>query len=501
MPPISSADGISKYFVVLNSLSTSFSDARCLHFVIKSASVYFCPGDKFPIEIGKSLRMFNVKKAFLYLLILGAVISGALWSHSRFEWHPPVVSIKLDNGYIGTKPFDIEIKDRGRGLKMVSVVLRTAGKDYTIATEEYDSLILSKKLTVSLSLEELQLKDGPGVLRVSARDRSYWGFFRGNETTQELYVVIDLTPPSLHLVSGDRYINYGGTGLIFYQSSPDTVRSGVKIGSYFFPGYRGKLKAPDTYLAFFAHPHDVTDQKAVIIAEDAAGNVTQRKLAYTLRNIRNRKKNVQISDRLIQRKVMPLLERRGTRPESLKDAFIAVNHDLRRQNEATIREACRQSVNEMMWELPFHQLSNSKVEANFGVERTYYYKGEVIDRAFHLGYDLAVTRKYPIEAANSGVVVFGEDLGIYGRTVIIDHGLGLFTLYSHMSSINVKKGDRVERKQIIGKTGETGLTTGDHLHYGTLIHGIPVLPLEWWDSRWVEENILSRVEAGISGQL
>ena len=278
-------------------------------------------------------------------------------------------------------------------------------------------------------------------------------------------------------------------------------RSGVKIGTYFFPGYRGKLKAPDTYLAFFAHPYDVADQKAVIIAEDAAGNVTQRTLAYTLRNIRKRKKNVQISDRLIQRKVMPLLERRATKPKSLKDAFVAVNHNLRRQNEATIREACRESVNEMLWELPFHQLSNSKVEANFGDERFYYYKGEIVDRAFHLGYDLAVTRKYPIEAANSGVVVFGDDLGIYGRTVIIDHGLGLFTLYSHMSSINVKKGDRVERKQIIGKTGETGLTTGDHLHYGTLIHGIPVLPLEWWDGRWVEENILSRVEAGTSGQL
>ncbi len=454
-----------------------------------------------PIGIGKLLRMFNIKKALLYLTIFGAVIFGALWSHSRFEWYPPDVSIKLDNGYIGTKPFDIEIKDRGRGLKTVSVVLRTAGKDYIIATEEYDSLILSKKLTVSLSPEELRLKDGPGVLRVSARDRSYWGFFSGNETTQELYVVIDLTPPSLHLVSSDRYINYGGTGLIFYQSSPDAVRSGVKIGSYFFPGYRGKLKAPDTYLAFFAHPYDVADQKAVIIAEDAAGNVTQRTLAYTLRNIRKRKKNVQISDRLIQQKVMPLLDRRATKPKSLKDAFVAVNHNLRRQNEATIKEACRESVNEMLWELPFHQLSNSKVEANFGDERFYYYKGEIVDRAFHLGYDLAVTRKYPIEAANSGVVVFGDDLGIYGRTVIIDHGLGLFTLYSHMSSLNVKKGDKVERKQIIGKTGETGLTTGDHLHYGTLIHGIPVLPLEWWDGRWVEENILSRVEAGTSGQL
>ena len=454
-----------------------------------------------PMRIGKPLRMFNVKKALLYLTILGAVILGVLWSHSRFEWFPPVISIKLDNGFIGTKPFDIEIKDRGRGLKTVSVVLRVADKDFPIATEEFDSLILSKKLTISLSSKESQLKDGPGILRISARDRSYWGFFSGNETTRELYVVIDLTPPSLHLVSSDRYINFGGTGLIFYQTSPDAVRSGVRIGSYFFPGYRGKLKAPDTYLAFFALPHDVADQKAIIIAEDAAGNETQRTLAYTVRNIRKRKKNVKISDRLIQNRAIPLLGRGASRHESLKDAFVAVNRDLRSQNEATIKEACRVSVNEMLWNLPFHQLSNSQVEANFGDERSYYYKGEIIDRAFHLGYDLAVTKHYPIEAANSGVVVFGDDLGIYGRTVIIDHGLGLFTLYSHMSSLKVKKGEKVERKQIIGRTGQTGLVTGDHLHYGTLIHGIPVLPLEWWDGRWVEENILSRVAAGTSGQL
>jgi len=154
----------------------------------------------------------------------------------------------------------------------------------------------------------------------------------------------------------------------------------------------------------------------------------------------------------------------------------------------------------MLWDLPFHQLSNSKVEANFADERTYVYNDEVIDQAFHLGYDLAVTKHYPIEAANTGVVAFSGDLGIYGNTVIIDHGLGLFTLYSHMSLMGVKKGETVKRKQIIGRTGETGLTTGDHLHYATMLHGVPVLPLEWWDGRWVDENILSKIRFVIGRQ-
>src|SRR4026209_2825847 len=128
----------------------------------------------------------------------------------------------------------------------------------------------------------------------------------------------------------------------------------------------------------------------------------------------------------------------------------------------------------MLWKGAFSQLSNSKVEANFADERTYTYNNEPIDNALHLGYDLSVTKQYPAEAANSGTVAFTGDLGIYGNTVILDHGLGLFTLYSHLSSIDVKPGDSVKQRDILGKTGETGLAAGDHLHYGVYLNGVAV---------------------------
>jgi murein DD-endopeptidase MepM/ murein hydrolase activator NlpD len=104
-----------------------------------------------------------------------------------------------------------------------------------------------------------------------------------------------------------------------------------------------------------------------------------------------------------------------------------------------------------------------------------------------------------VEAANSGTVVLAEDLGIYGNTVILDHGLGLFTLYSHLSAIDVKVGDRIEQKQILGRTGETGLAGGDHLHYGVYLHGVAVLPVEWWDGKWINDNIVPKLE-GQSGE-
>jgi len=110
-----------------------------------------------------------------------------------------------------------------------------------------------------------------------------------------------------------------------------------------------------------------------------------------------------------------------------------------------------------------------------------------------------VTRNYPIEAANNGKILFASNLGIYGNTVIIDHGLGLHTLYPHLSSIDVAVGQAVKKGQVVGRSGETGLAGGDHLHYGVLVDGIPVLPTEWWDAHWIEDNVDDKLAAARGG--
>jgi murein DD-endopeptidase MepM/ murein hydrolase activator NlpD len=182
-----------------------------------------------------------------------------------------------------------------------------------------------------------------------------------------------------------------------------------------------------------------------------------------------------------------------------KDVFVAVNRQLRKENEDRISAITKKATPSMLWKDAFAQLSNSKVEANFADQRTYTYNGEPIDTAYHLGYDLSVTKNYPVEASNSGTVVFTGDLGIYGNAVILNHGLGLFTLYGHLSSIGVNTGDSVAKRQVLGKTGETGLAAGDHLHFGIYLDGVAVLPVEWWDQKWIDDNIKPKLE-GRSGQ-
>jgi murein DD-endopeptidase MepM/ murein hydrolase activator NlpD len=220
---------------------------------------------------------------------------------------------------------------------------------------------------------------------------------------------------------------------------------------------------------------------------------------YELKNVNYRKSTIPLSESFLQNKVAPLLQDVGARQGAPKDVFVAVNKKLRADNEKRITEITSKATPSMLWKGAFSQLSNSKVEANFADQRTYVYNKEPIDTAYHLGYDLSVTKNYPVEAANSGTAVFVGDLGIYGNTVILDHGLGLFTLYSHLSSFDVKVGDAVKERQIIGKTGETGLAAGDHLHYGVYLHGVAVLPVEWWDAKWINDNIAPKL-AGKSSE-
>jgi murein DD-endopeptidase MepM/ murein hydrolase activator NlpD len=433
------------------------------------------------------------------VIVLAALLGAAFYLHPRFETQPPQIRLSSNADVLGLAPLEIVVTDAGTGLRSVTATLSQGGVSQSLASEEYSANVSEKK--VSLDPAKLKgLKEGPAVLRVSARDASLWHWFKGNEAVLEKTLAVDITPPTLELVADDRYINFGGAGAIVYKSSADTATSGVRIGEHFFPGFPGVIKGhPDYLFALFAHPYDTPPgTKATLVATDQAGNTREMRLDYELKNVKYKKSTIAVSDHFFQDKVVPLLRDVSKRQGSVKDVFVAVDKGVRKENEDKITEVTRKATPRILWNGAFAQLSNSKVEANFADERTYTYHGEPIDTAFHLGYDLSVTKHYPVEAANSGIVAFTGDLGLYGNAVIIDHGLGLFTLYGHMSQVDVKPGDTVTSRQIIGRTGETGFAGGDHLHFGVYLDGVAILPVEWWDAKWIADNITPKLE-GRSG--
>ncbi|HVO95652.1 MAG TPA: M23 family metallopeptidase, partial [Terriglobales bacterium] len=411
------------------------------------------------LEFNRPRRRLVPGRGFFVVVFVAMLIAAGYFIVPRFEWRKPEIKITPDNDTIGLGNIEISVTEQGSGLKSFSAVLSSGGTDYPLVNEQYDQPVMQKQFAIVPSTKLAGAKEGPAVLKVSARDRSSWNWFRGNETVIQKNVTLDITPPTIELIADDRYVNFGGVGVIVYKPGADTVATGVKIGNYLFPGYKGQIQEhPDYYLAFFAHPYNVAeDQKAMLFAADKAGNSREMKLVYELKNVKYKKSTIPISDDFIQGKVAPLLNDVGARQGSPKEIFVKVNKGLRKENEDKIAAITKKSTPKLLWQGAFSQLSNSKVEANFADARTYIYKDEAIDTAYHVGYDLSVTKHYPAEAANSGIVAFTGDLGIYGNTVIIDHGLGLFTLYSHLSSIDVKVGDPIKQHQIIGKTGETGL--------------------------------------------
>jgi murein DD-endopeptidase MepM/ murein hydrolase activator NlpD len=436
----------------------------------------------------------------LFVILAVALLAGGYKLGPRFERQAPVITLTPDSDVVGRAPIEIGVTDEGTGLKSVTATLSAGGKEHPIATETYAAgAVRDKKISVAVA-KLVGIKEGPAVLRVRAKDGSLWKWFGGNESEVQKEFMVDITPPTLELIAEDRYMNFGGAGAIVYKPSADTATSGVKVGAHFFPGHKGQAKGqPDHFFALFAHPYDVpASAKAMLVATDKAGNTREMALSYELKNVKYRKSTLAISDSFIQNKVAPLLG--GAAPEGgAKEAFLAINNRLRKENDARITAITKKSTPALQWQGAFIQLSNSKVEANFADERTYTYNGEAIDKAYHLGYDLSVTKRYPVEAANGGTVAFAGDLGIYGNTVILDHGLGLFTLYSHLSSIEVKESDRIEQRKVLGRTGESGLAAGDHLHYGVYLHGVAVLPVEWWDAKWIRDNIQPKLD-GMSGE-
>ena len=111
----------------------------------------------------------------------------------------------------------------------------------------------------------------------------------------------------------------------------------------------------------------------------------------------------------------------------------------------------------ILWKGKFLRLPGSVKTTGFGELRQYRYKGSTLDQQVHQGIDLASVAGAQVPAANSGKVVYADVLGIYGKTIIIDHGFGLLSTYSHLSRIDVNIDRMVDKGEMIGRTGSTGL--------------------------------------------
>jgi len=255
--------------------------------------------------------------------------------------------------------------------------------------------------------------------------------------------------------------------------------------------------------AFFALLYDQDLATPILaFARDPAGNEVTTPVENRVFPKPYARSRIEIDDRFLQR-VVPAIA--GASPQEtiptddMVVGFLKINGELRQKNNDYLAGLAKKTSPELLFTDAFQQLGNSQVEAKFADTRTYIYKGKEIDRQVHLGFDLAVTANVPIVAAQRGVVVHAAYLGIYGNCVVIDHGMGVQSLYGHLSALDVKAGDMVAKGQPIGRSGMTGLAGGDHLHFTMLVGGQQVTPVDWWSAQWIQDRVLRKIAEASSG--
>ncbi len=465
-----------------------------------------------PDRAGGSVGRF-FKTLGLVLILALAGLAALAW----FRLGEPRVEIEAQRPGIGRKatPITVRVTEPSRGLTAVRVEVVQDGETTVVEERTYEEgprpfwafwgeRTDRDELEVGVGAETVAgLEEGEATVRVVA-ERAGSPLRKGEPVVAETTLPVRLRPPVVSVRSSQHYVAQGGSGVVVYHVGEAALaeggRDGVRAGERFFPG--GALpggQAGDRF-ALFGVPWDLDDPSRIrLLAADAIGNEAEVAFLDQWFPRPPRTDTITLSDEFLEKVVpeimsqTPGLEERG----SLIGNYVQINDELRKRNRERQRELAEGSREEFLWREPFLQLPGGQVMSAFADRRTYLYEGEVVDQQTHLGFDLATTRQDRVPAANRGVVVMAEYFGIYGNAVVLDHGYGLMSLYAHLSSFDVQEGQEVDRGQSLGRTGATGLAGGDHLHFTTMIRGLEVNPVEWWDPQWIADRVKPKLGAAL----
>jgi len=450
-------------------------------------------------------RIYNRKKGSskgTLFVVLGLIFGGGayMFTSPSFERVDPVIESAESLYWNRKEPLEITISDN-MALKSYSVQISDGKNSVRVA----DELILEPNKKLEVVKIEYPRKVIDGIMlnpkakqfkvTVTATDRSNWNFFQGNSVTKNILVTIDYHRPDINILSNSYSITQGGSALVVFQVRDESLknfylRSGdkkFKVVPYKEDGY---------YASLVSWPFNQEHFSAKVVAEDMAGNKRIVNVPFYVVAKKYKTSWIKATDKFIDGKISDLAE---SNPQYLLikdriDKLKAINEDMRKANEDLIHSLASNISDKMInsWHiLPFYPLRNGKKVASYGDHRHYYYgkKSNEVSQSYHVGLDMASTKMAPIVSSNAGKVIFTDNNGIYGNMPMIDHGMGLFTLYGHCSTILVQQDQEINAGTVIAKTGMTGLALGDHLHFGVLVQGIEVRPEEWMDKLWIKNNI------------
>lgn len=430
----------------------------------------------------------------LFLIIAGG---GAFAYTTYFEGEKPSIKILTDITYLGAKnTIELKAGDAKSGLKHLKIVMTQGenskeilNKSFVKQTPPSPDSLTPQTFTIDISPKKLGFKEGEVTLTAEVTDHSLAGYFKGNNTVLSQKAIIDTSAPKINILHSERYIRPGGSGIVIYRLAGDPVNSGLNLNGTTHPGFLIGDGRNDVYITYFGLPYNAEDfTNAFIFASDQAGNKTSVPVGSIFKATKWKQDRINVGNGFLNAKIPEFQQHYPDMKGTKVEQYLYANNTIRHDNNAAINNLCQSPYPERLWEGPFSRMAGSS-RAGFADHRTYYHAGEPIDKQVHLGMDIASTRRVGIKAANNGKVTFADYLGIYGNMILLDHGQGVFSLYSHLSQINVAEGDMVDRGFVIGQSGTSGMAGGDHLHFSMLVNGLFVTPKEWWDAHWITVTI------------
>lgn len=430
-----------------------------------------------------------IGKILLVLIVIGV---GFVYTSPLFEREAPIVKIDND-GYWNLKtPITVSMNDIGIKSYKITFI---SGEDETVLENEQ---LITPQSTIDVKIQSprtsYRLKNKEATLRVEVTDASNWNFMKGNSVIKEYKLYIDKKRPQSSIIGNSYKITKGGSALVIFKVVDENLKeiyieteSGkrFKPQPFFKDGY---------YISLLAWSIKSDSFRATVVSKDFAGNISKTHIPLYIKQKKYRVSKIKISDKFLKGKIAQLAEE-FEETYGIDDSieqFKIINEDVRKKNEKLIHELSSVVSDELVDDFrvtKMYPLKNAQVVASFGDHRKYFYSNKEISESYHLGLDLASNAMATIKPKNSGKVVYADYNGLYGNMPMIDHGLGLYTLYGHCSSTKVGADELIGANSDIANTGKSGYAMGDHLHFGVLVQGVEVRPAEWMDSQWIKLNI------------
>ncbi len=389
-------------------------------------------------------------KRLLFGTFIAAVLASSASAYSLLDYFTdhtkPIISseFRTDQYHKGKVTVPFLITEDETSVRGVSVYL-----DKADVTKDVKFGVGYSKNKYTFDSEEL--RDGPHILTIIAEDSSR----SKNRAIQEMTINIDNNPPLVRFVKGGGEFAQAKTGIIyFYTSEPDVTIEGVFQGKD-FRAYRYGRKLDRAVIGFSIDDPANVKYPMWIRATDRAGNISEYRYKIFVAKSPFRT----VSFILKPKKAVMLM------PDTIRLDWKSIEDVVVKENDNKYFRG------------GFIFPTKGRVTMLFGTKEIM--NGEESGR--HRGLDIANEKGTPVWASNSGIVRLSERLPAHGNCVVIDHGQGIYTYYAHLSKLLVNAGTWINKGQILGLMGMTGVATGPHLHFSVSLHNLRVDPQPWLD--------------------